>query len=59
MKTLLIILLSIMWFSTIGLLHYICNGQYFWYRVLLTWPFTIAMFKIIDIIIKYKTQVKV
>jgi hypothetical protein len=58
MKTFLIIFVVLMYLSTIGLASELCNGQYFWYRVLATWPFTFATFKIIDIINKYKKPVK-
>jgi hypothetical protein len=59
MKSFLIIFLVIMWLATIGLFSEICNGQYFWYRVFAIWPFTIAMSKIINIILKYKKPVKI
>jgi hypothetical protein len=59
MKAFLIIFLVIMWLATIGLFSEICNGQYFWYRVFAIWPFTIAMTKIINIILKYKKPVKI
>jgi len=48
-----------MWLATIGLFSEICNGQYFWYRVLAIWPFTITMTKVIGIILKYKKPVKI
>lgn len=59
MKSFLIIFLVIMWLATIVLFSEICNGQYFWYRVFAIWPFTIAMTKIINIILKYKKPVKI
>ena len=54
MKAFLIIFVVLMWLSTIGLFSEICNGEYFWYRCIATWPFTIALVKIISIILKYK-----
>lgn len=59
MKAFLIIFVVLMWLATIGLFTEICNGQYFWYRVLAIWPFTFAMTKIINIILKYKKPVKI
>jgi hypothetical protein len=48
-----------MWLATIGLFTEICNGQYFWYRCIATWPFTIALVKIIAIVLNYKKTVKI
>lgn len=48
-----------MYLSTIGLASELCNGQYFWYRVIATYPFSLATFKIVDIILKYKKPVKI
>ena len=59
MKAFLIIFVVLMWLATIGLFSEIFNGQYFWYRVLAIWPFTIAMTKVIGIISKYKKPVKI
>ena len=59
MKAFLIIFVVLMWLATIGLFTEICNGQYFWYRVLAIWPFTIALVRIIAIILNYKKSVKI
>jgi hypothetical protein len=59
MKTFLIIFVVLMYFSTIGLFSEICNGQYFWFRCIAIWPFTIAMVKTIGIIRKYKKPVEI
>lgn len=54
MKTFLIIFVVLMYLSVIGLASELCHGQYFWYRVIATYPFTFATFKIVNIILKYK-----
>ena len=54
MKTFLIIFVVLMYLSTIGLASELCNGQYFWYRAFATWPFTIALVRIIAIILNEK-----
>jgi len=48
-----------MYLSTIALASEICNGQYFWYRCIVTYPFILATFKIIGIIRKYKKPVEI
>jgi len=59
MKTFLIIFVVLMYLSTIALASEICNGQYFWYRCIVTYPFILATFKIIGIIRKYKKPVEI
>ena len=59
MKTFLIIFVVLMWLATIGLFSELCNGQYFWYRVIATYPFTFTMVKVIGIILKYKKPVEI
>jgi hypothetical protein len=48
-----------MYLSTIALVSEICHHQYFWYRVIGTYPFTFATFKVIGIIRKYKNPVEI
>jgi hypothetical protein len=59
MKTFLIIFVVLMYLSTIALVSEICHHQYFWYRVIGTYPFTFATFKVIGIIRKYKNPVEI
>ena len=59
MKTFLIIFVVLMYLSTIALVSEICHGQYFWYRCIVTYPFTFTTFKIIGIILKYKKPVEI
>ena len=42
----LIIMLWIMWFASIGLLSELCNGDYFWWRTLAIYPFTMVNIKV-------------
>ena len=42
----LIVALWLMWFASIGLLSEICNGDYFWWRTLAIYPFTMVNIKV-------------
>jgi hypothetical protein len=42
----LIVALWLMWFASIGLLSEICNGDYFWWRTLAMYPFTMVNIKV-------------
>ena len=42
----LIVALWIMWFASIGLLIELCNGDYFWWRTLAIYPFTMVNIKV-------------
>jgi len=59
MKTFLIIFVVLMYIMTGILFSVLSHGEYFWYRVLAIWPFTIAMVKTIGIIRKYKKPVEI
>ena len=59
MKTFLIIFVVLMYLSTIALASEICHQQYFWYRAFAIWPFSLATFKVIGIIRKYKKPVEI
>lgn len=48
-----IIILWLMWFAVIGLLSELCNQNYFFWRVLIIWPFTIVNVKVSKIVWKY------
>jgi hypothetical protein len=59
MKIFLITFVVIMYLATIALVSELCHGQYFWYRCIGTYPFILATFKIIDLIVKYKKPVEI
>jgi hypothetical protein len=50
LATALIFALWLMWFATIGLLAELCNGNYFWWRAIGMYPFTLVNFKASKII---------
>lgn len=42
----LIVALWLMWFASIGLLSELCNGDYFWWRILAIYSFTMVNIKV-------------
>jgi len=42
----LISVLWLMWFASIGLLSELCNGDYFWWRTFAIYPFTMVNIKV-------------
>ena len=46
LAVMLIVALWIMWFASIGLLSALLNGEYFWWRALATYPFTMVTIKV-------------
>jgi len=46
LAVMLIVALWIMWFASIGLLSKLLNGEYFWWRALATYPFTMVTIKV-------------
>ncbi len=50
---LIIIMIWIMWFASVGLLSELYNGEYFWLRVLIAYPFSIVNIKVSRLVWNY------
>lgn len=49
----LIVMLWIMWFASIGLLSELCDGDYFWWRTLAIYSFTMVTIKVSGLVWKH------
>jgi len=49
----LIVALWIMWFASIALLSKLYSGDYFWWRTLATYPFTMVNIKVSGLVWRY------
>jgi hypothetical protein len=50
LATVLIFALWLMHFASVGLLSELCNGNYFWWRIVAMYPFTVVNFKVSRIV---------